>query len=270
MQVTSRVELINYNFCELPPGTLSGYRLRRPRRGLQPRPGEVGIAGVRRSICSMPKATIIGTTTTDANGRYFFGNLKPGVYGVREVQPNGFYQGGQSVGSGTGIIVGPDHIGGVQVKSLVDLVEYNFCELPPGGVSGYVYVDPDGDCNRDPGESPIAGVTIKLLNRTRRGHPTTTTDANGFFEFDELPPGTYAVVEEQPSGYFHGGQTVGSGSGVIVGPDHYRRHPGQLRRRPDQLQLLRDCRRRASADYVYVDLDNDGIARRGRATTRPA
>jgi len=41
---------------------------------------------------------------------------------------------------------------------------------------------------------------------------TTTTDANGHYSFTNLVPGTYTVVEVQPSGWIDGRDTVGVGA----------------------------------------------------------
>jgi hypothetical protein len=139
------------------------------------------------------------------------------MYSVVEEQPSGFFHGGQMVGSGTGTIVGPDHIGGIQVNSAVELVDYNFCEILPASLSGHVYVDLDNDGNRDAGEQPIGGVTLQLLdaNGTFAGR-TTITDANGFYKFDNLMPGTWGVAEVQPAGWRDGKDTPGTAGGVAL------------------------------------------------------
>jgi protocatechuate 3,4-dioxygenase beta subunit len=45
----------------------------------------------------------IDTTTTDASGQYAFTGLAPGVYGVTEVQPQGYFDGDDHVGSVGGV-----------------------------------------------------------------------------------------------------------------------------------------------------------------------
>jgi serine-aspartate repeat-containing protein C/D/E len=338
--LASEMNAVNYNFGELiPPGTISGFVHSDPDRDCVFDTGEVPISGVVIELLNA-QGQIVRTTTTDTNGRYFFDDIAPGAYAVRERQPVGFFHGGQAVGSGGGTVVGSDHLGGIQVQSRVDLVNYNFCEIPPASLSGYVFIDannngirdsgeggiggvtvrlldaagnptgatltsgtdpgnlgfyrfdnllfgtygireeqpaayddgkdqvgsaggtalaqpgdqisgatinpgvhavnynfgelippgtisgfvhsdPDRDCVFDSGEAPIAGVTIELLNAQNQVVRTTTTDSNGRYQFDNLPPGIYAVRQaNQPSGFFHGGQAVGSGTGTIVGDDH--------------------------------------------------
>src|SRR5690606_30239163 len=81
------------------------------------------------------------STTTDANGEYRFANLAPGTYGVEEIQPDGFFDGGQFVGTAGGLNTGNDFITQITLGSGIDAVEYNFCEKAPSAISGYVFVD---------------------------------------------------------------------------------------------------------------------------------
>ena len=49
-------------------------------------------------------------------------------------------------------------------------------------------------------KTPLAGVTIQLLDPGGNVIRTTTTNAQGEYEFDDLAPGVYAVRELQPGG----------------------------------------------------------------------
>ena len=59
----------------------------------------------------------IASTTTDANGKYAFTDLQPGTYGTEEIQPAGYLEGGDLVGSAGGTLSGPDKILGAPVGS---------------------------------------------------------------------------------------------------------------------------------------------------------
>ena len=89
--------------------------------------------------------------------------------------------------------------------------------------SGYVYVDTDGNGRRSANEPGIAGVRIDLSGVTTGGcsvQGTAYTDGNGFYQFANLSPGTYAVYETQPAGYWDGLESLGSHGG-IVGNDQF-------------------------------------------------
>ena len=207
-----------YNFGELKPGSIRGLVHSDLNMNCILESGEQPLENVVIDLLDAD-GNIIATTLTDANGLYEFEGLPPGTYGVREHQPDGFLHGGQKVGSGGGVVAGDDHITNINLLSGDDLIEYDFCEHPPGSISGYVHADTDGDCVIDPEEQRLEGVVVELLDAEGNVLATTTTDVNGFYKFEGLAPGEYAVRETQPDGFFHGGQSVGSGGGIVAGDD---------------------------------------------------
>ncbi|MCA9156303.1 MAG: carboxypeptidase regulatory-like domain-containing protein, partial [Planctomycetales bacterium] len=204
--------LVNYNFCELPPSSLSGFIYSDVDQDCEFDPGESPLGGVTVELLDST-GKVIATTTTDDDGFYTFTNLAPGKYTVRETQPDGYFDGGQVAGSHGGDASVTNHISAIDIGPGQTLVDYDFCELPPSSLSGFVHTDLDQDCVYDANESPIEGVKIELLDANGDVIATTTTDANGFYKFDGLAPGTYAVRETQPVGLFHGGQRAGSKGG---------------------------------------------------------
>src|SRR5439155_450397 len=69
-----------------------------------------------------------------------------------------------------------------------------------GKVTGSKYNDVNGNGSKGAGESGLAGWTISL---TGNGSTiTTTTDASGNFEFDDVSPGNYTVCETFKSTWF--------------------------------------------------------------------
>ncbi len=214
--------LIDYDFCELEPASIQGKVFVDSDGDCihEPSLGERTLSGVTIRLHDA-NGLVIATTTTNSNGTYRFDNLRPGVYRVSEVQPAGLFQGGQTVGTGGGVIAGDDLISQIPIGPGQNLVDYNFCELDPSSIAGIVYVDSNGDCVYDPslGERPLPGVTIQLRDATGAVIASTITNSLGEYRFEQLRPGQYAVSEIQPVGYFQGGQTVGSGGGVITGED---------------------------------------------------
>lgn len=210
---------IDYDFGEILPGSIAG-RVISDTNGncIIDATGDRPLAGVTIELLSATGA-VLQTTLTDAQGNYKFDNLLPAEYAIREVQPVGYFQGDHHAGSGGGDASVADLVRAIYVTPGAALIDYNFCEIPPGSIAGQVYVDADQDCEYDSGEAPIAGVTITLLDDSGRVVRTTHTDATGRYQFIDLTPGKYTVRESQPAGYLQGGQTAGSGGGDTSVPD---------------------------------------------------
>ncbi|MFZ5828546.1 MAG: SdrD B-like domain-containing protein [Planctomycetota bacterium] len=210
---------VEYNFGELLPGTISGQVHAELNGNCTLDPGEPTLAGVTIELLDS-QGTVIRTTKTDSQGRYQFADLAPGVYGVREIQPAGYFDGNDKVGTAGGSLLAPDSITSITIASGAHGEHYDFCEVPPASISGYVYVDENDNGLRDAGETGLQGVTLVLLGAD--GKPTgktAVTDANGFYRFDNLQPGTYGVAEaQQPSGYFDGRDAAGSAGGAAMNP----------------------------------------------------
>lgn len=146
-------------------------------------------------------------------------SLTPGSYVIVVTQPTGY----TIVSAGDSI---PDVDLGTDVSS-TDLIipvtitpskldqgnEFIFSSNP-GTISGYVFVDADLDEVPDLGEG-VAGVTISIYEDTNQDGisdgiliDSTTTDANGFYQFTNVSTSTYAgrkrhgvIVVTVPGGY---------------------------------------------------------------------
>lgn len=91
-----------------------------------------------------------------------------------------------------------------------------------GSISGFVYVDSDNDGVQDPGEKPVAGVTIRLLRTdVTSSEQQMVTAADGSYRFSNLPAGTYRLSEEQPAGYADGRETVGTVAAEMANNDEF-------------------------------------------------
>ncbi len=101
----------------------------------------------------------------------------------------------------------------------------------PISISGTVFHDSDRDVSFDSGEVGIPGVTLTLQVKDASGQfvdiphngsstLTTTTDQNGDYSFGTdlgLLPGTYRVIETQPTDWISSGAIAGTVSGTSTG-----------------------------------------------------
>jgi len=190
--------------------------------------GETGIPNVT-VILFDGTGTSIAQTTTNAGGLYRFENLTQGNYSVGIVrptglssstglnnefepaqqndlndkdkgttQPNGTIRAGQITLNRTG---NPDENGSANLRQDFGLFVPT---VPPPpvllAIGDLVFKDTNNSGMFDPGEAPIAGVTVRLLSGDNRILATTTTDANGLYRFSDLQPGVYAVAIIPPAG----------------------------------------------------------------------
>ena len=209
---------VQYDFCEQPPAEISGSVFADRDDDCLFDADEPGLEGVLIELFDSD-GLLIGSTMTDAAGNYRFTGLRAGNYTLRETQPAGFLQGGQRAGSGGGDDSVQDVISRIAIGFGERLTDYNFCEVEPSSISGVVYVDGNGDCIHDEDEPPLSGVVIQLRDGDGKIIDTTTTDNSGRYTFDNLRPGDYQVFEQQPDGFFQGGQVAGTGDGVVLGID---------------------------------------------------
>ena len=115
-------------------------------------------------------------------------------------------------------------------------------------VTGEVYNDLNGNGNLDPGEPGLQGWTVNLLDPSGNTVATTTSDANGNYEFDNLFPGTFTIEEVLQSGWT---QTQ------PVNPDYYT-ITTQSGMNETGLNFGNFSRRDLSLAQVYNDLNGDG------------
>ena len=211
----------NNDFGELQPSSLSGYVYGDIGQGGFndgiKQAGESGIAGATVSLDGTDATGAIHlTTTTDGNGFYQFTNLRPGTYSITETQPAGWIDGKDTIGTPGGSTAN-DQFSTINLPPGFSGTNNNFGEIHLGQLSGTVYYDGSaGGYNngvQDAGEPGISGVTVQLSGTDSAGNPvtqSTTTDSTGHYQFTNLPPGTYKIVETQPTAYLDGKDTLGS------------------------------------------------------------
>lgn len=93
--------------------------------------------------------------------------------------------------------------------------------VAPSSISGFAYLDLNRSGARDTGDTPLPNVAIALSGtETGTGAAVTrqtTTDENGAYTFGDLLPGTYQIVQTQPTDYKDGQANVGTGATGTAG-----------------------------------------------------
>ncbi|MGZ3383732.1 MAG: SdrD B-like domain-containing protein [Isosphaeraceae bacterium] len=153
-------------------------------------PGDPGLPGWTVELLDS-QGNILATTTSAFDGSYAFANLTYGVYTIEEVTPSGWYQ------------TEPQNpfVYTVTATSGASHSGLNFGNFQAVNVTGEVYNDLNGNGNLDPGEPGLLGWTVLLLDPAGNTVASTTSDANGDYEFDNLFPGTFTVEEILQSGW---------------------------------------------------------------------
>jgi protocatechuate 3,4-dioxygenase beta subunit len=195
-------------------------------------PDEPGLEGIRVELYDGSN-NLIGVTTTDENGNYYFGGLPAGTYTVVVTPPAGMGQ-TYDADDGTGpfntqnqstVTIG---LGGINLDQDFGYVAP---ATPLGVIGDKVWYDADGDGvgpyghgaapGTDNGENGIAGVLVNLYDDGLDGIPgngddvliaTTTTDAAGNYLFTGLPvdgDGETYRVEIAASNFIAGGPLAG-------------------------------------------------------------
>jgi len=170
--------------------------------------GEAGVPGVTVAL-TLPDLTPVATTTTDAAGNYTFTGLTPGDYKLTFTIPAGYIVSPQDAGTDDTLDSDVDPTTAMTIVTTLDPGENDptwdlglYAPFELGSISGgLAFNDTDGDGVQDPGELPIPGLTVKLINTvTGAVVTTTTTNADGTYSFDGVEPGTYAIMPIAPEG----------------------------------------------------------------------
>ncbi|MBI1764183.1 MAG: carboxypeptidase regulatory-like domain-containing protein [Acidobacteria bacterium] len=209
---------INYNFGEGCNGGLSGFVYCDTNNDGVKQAGEGGVPGVTIQLMGTDSQGPVNlSTATDASGSYSFSNLRPGTYTIKELQPAGFTDGLDAVGSLGGTLAN-DQISNITLPQNGVGVNYNFGEGCLGSLSGFVYCDYNGDGLKQGNENGIAGVAITLTGTDANGavNRLAISNATGAYTFPNLLPGTYKLTETQPPGNVDGADMAGSLGGVVT------------------------------------------------------
>ena len=212
------------NFGYVNNNSLSGTVYRDDSRNEKQDGTEPGYSGVTVQLLDKD-GTVVGTTTTDKDGKYSFEHLPDGTYSVRIVKDGELTDTEQTEdpdatkdGASEPVTLGEDN----PSKDGI-----NFGYVPDYSIHGLVYRDGDRSESHGATEKGYANQTVQLRDKDGKVVATVTTDQDGAYSFTKLPAGDYTVTvvkdgaltdldqTEDPDG------TKDSVSGVIsLGNDH--------------------------------------------------
>jgi LPXTG-motif cell wall-anchored protein len=182
--------------------------------------GDTGVPGVEVKLFKWNEGSdtyeYVKSTTTGANGYYEFTGLEDGVYKVQEVLTPALLEDWYIVSPAGGVFEGLEVGCGDSFDNL------DFLNARYGGISGHKYEDKNCNGTIDPADTGVPGVEVKLF-KWNEGSDTyeyvksTTTGANGYYEFTGLLPGTYKVQEVLTAELLEDWYIVSPAGGVYEG-----------------------------------------------------
>ncbi|MDM8539627.1 SdrD B-like domain-containing protein [Desulfococcaceae bacterium HSG9] len=215
-------------------------------------PDELPIPEVKLNLYD-ENNNLIGTTTTDANGKYLFDNLGPGNYSI-EVDTATLPEGLHTTYDLDG---GLDNRTSFFLSSDEHKRDVDFGYAGQGAIGDTVWVDQDGDGVQGP-EEGIPNTTVTLTGDVNGDGIidtlTTTTDADGKYLFDNLPPGDYSVTIDAT--------TLPNGMVQTYDADGVLDNTSSLTLGDGEKNLDQDFGYKhtgAIGDTLWMDLDGDGV-----------
>ncbi|KAL7467650.1 hypothetical protein ACHAXS_007895 [Conticribra weissflogii] len=148
----------------------------------------------------------ITNTTTDENGDYNFEDVPPGFYYVEVQNPDGWefspvVNGGNQIQSSDSIESGYGWSPVTQLELGMTEDTWDAGMYQPVTIGNKVWDDSNGNGYQDADEPGMPNITAILINADGEEVARTDTDADGFYRFEGLPPGNYAVQFDIPETY---------------------------------------------------------------------
>jgi hypothetical protein len=173
--------------------------------------GEPGVAGVTVDLLDASLA-VIGTTTTDASGKYEFDNLDPGSYAVRIHLPSGYNFTVVNLAANIEARSHADAAGFTEAVTLKPGQSVYYLDgglVRPASIGDRVWLDNNRDGLQDAGEPGVANVPVDLLDAGGSVIASTTTNGSGAYLFAGLGVGTYSVKFGLPAAHHRTTALVG-------------------------------------------------------------
>ncbi|EMB9396152.1 carboxypeptidase regulatory-like domain-containing protein [Staphylococcus pseudintermedius] len=170
--------------------------------------GKHGLEGVLVTL-KTADGVVLNTTTSDANGHYQFTNVQKGKYIVEFTTPEGYEATSKHTTANTekdsdGLIANIDV---TQDDMSIDAGFFpleNWNPQPKDEtytIGDFVWRDEDHNGVQNDGEHGLEGVLVTLKTADGVVLNTTTSDANGHYQFTNVQKGKYIVEFTTPEGY---------------------------------------------------------------------
>lgn len=143
------------------------------------------------------------TATTDSDGNYSLNDIPLGEYLVEQSDAENYRSVSDADSSDDGDTNTNINSNNNQIPLTLGAAESdidnNFIDELPGSISGSVLQDNDGD---ELGDEGIENVLLILADSN--GNPVgiqVRTDEQGNYQFNDISPGEYQLIQQQPSGF---------------------------------------------------------------------
>lgn len=170
---------------------------------------EPGVGSVTVQL-QTPDGTVVATQTTTKQGFYLFEDVPPGAYQIAFIAPDGFMFTAKDQGTDDRFDSDADPTSGITDVFTLASGEKTFkydaglipeLEPDPAKVGNFVFEDGDGDGIRDEDEPGVGSVTVELQTPDGTVVATQTTTKQGFYLFEDVPPGEYQIAFKAPEGF---------------------------------------------------------------------
>ncbi|RMG84235.1 MAG: T9SS C-terminal target domain-containing protein [Bacteroidetes bacterium] len=166
--------------------------------------GEPGIPGVTVILTGTTSSgdAVTDTTTTDANGAFFFDGLAAGNYSLQFILAANHFFSPQDMGADNALDSDANTTTGKTTTFPIADGSLNM-DWDAGmialdekiNIGNFVWEDFNRDGVQDVNETGVSGVTVRLLDMNNGGAivQVTTTNTFGFYELTDVMPGDYQI-----------------------------------------------------------------------------
>jgi hypothetical protein len=242
------------------------------KNGIQD-PDEPGVGGIPVVLKGTAGgAEVVYNTFTSPNGFYIFQDLKPGVYHLDFMIPDGLSATIQFAGDNSlqdSDIDDQGMISNIILLSGESLLQFdagliNVIPDAKGSIGDFVWEDMNGNGLQDIGERGLTNVEVYLNGTTIGGDIVslfTLSDENGYYLFENLDAGTYTISINPPVVYVFTLRNESDPSlNSDIDPQSGQSEPIQLSQGENRLDIDAGFYSYAIiGDRVWMDLNENGI-----------